>query len=304
MTASALLWRVAFDVPERAIVAFEAAFGPFALTVTSYALASGRWTPGESPWRLEFLVPTMPDSSAIERTIATVAGQLGIGIGDVAVTPLTEQDWIAAGLAQQPATHIGRFVVRGRHERGIVHPGKIAIEIEAGLAFGTGRHETTAGCLSAIARLARRRRFRRALDLGTGSGVLAIAIAKLGHTPVTAVEIDPVALRVARANVRVNGVAALVTVRDGDRGPARSRRGYDLIVANILLKPLARMARRFAQQLAPDGRLILAGILIEEEAALIAAYRAQGLALDGRTRRGVWPTLVFRRGGRGGRRAA
>ena len=302
--ASAPLWRVAFDVPERAIVAFEAAFGPFALTVTSYSLEGDRWTRGESRWRLEFLVPTMPDLAAIERTIAAVAGQLGIGVGDVAVAPLAEQDWIAAGLAQQPATYIGRFVVRGPHERGIAHPGKIAIEIEAGLAFGTGRHETTAGCLSAIARLARRRRFRRALDLGTGSGVLAIAIAKLGRTPVTAVEIDPVAAGVARANVRANGVAALVAVHDGDRAPARRRHGYDLIVANILLKPLRRMAHRLAERLAPDGRLILAGILVDEEAALIAAYRAQGLALDGRTQRGAWPTLVFRRGRRRGRRAA
>ena len=302
--ATALLWRVAFDVPERAIAAFEAAFGPFALTVTSYSLDGDRRTPGEARWRLEFLVPTMPDPSAIERTIAAVAGQLGIGVGGVAVAPLTEQDWVAAGLAQQPATRIGRFVVRGPHERGIAHPGKIAIEIEAGLAFGTGRHETTAGCLIAIARLARRRRFRHALDLGTGSGVLAIAIAKLGRIPVTAVEIDPVAVCVARANVRANGVASLVTVAGGGSAPARGRRGYDLIVANILLTPLRRMARRLVERLTPDGRLILAGILVDEEAALIAAYRAQGLALDGRIQRGAWPTLVFRRGLGGGGRAA
>lgn len=302
--ASTLLWRVAFDVPERAIAAFEAAFGPFALTVTSFSLEGDRWTRGEARWRLEFLVPTMPDLAAIERTIAAVADQLGISVGDVAVAPLTEQDWVAAGLAQQPATHIGRFVVRGPHERGVAHPGKIAIEIEAGLAFGTGRHETTSGCLSAIARLYRHRRFRHALDLGTGSGVLAIAIARLGRTPVTAVEIDPVAVRVARANVRANGVTSLVAVAGGGFAPARGRRAYDLIVANILLTPLRRMAHRLAERLAPDGRLILAGILVDEEAALIAAYRAQGLALDGRIQRGAWPTLVFRRGSRGGRRAA
>ncbi|MSP51085.1 MAG: 50S ribosomal protein L11 methyltransferase [Alphaproteobacteria bacterium] len=291
------LWKIALTVPERAIDAIEAAFCDIALVVTSYVLEGDRAQRAETLWRVEFLTPSLPPNDLIEGAIARVATESGFTTPDIVVAPIDERDWIAAGLAQQPPTRVGRFIVCGRHSRDEVRPGEIAIEIDAGLAFGTGRHETTYGCLSAISRVLKRTRPRRMLDLGTGSGVLAIALAKATRRPVTAVEIDPVAVGVAGENVTLNGMGLFIDVRNGKHVPRAL--AFDLIVANILIGPLVRLAPAIARALAPGGRAILSGILDDEEAALIAAYRAQKLALVERIERGSWPTLVFKRRSRG-----
>jgi ribosomal protein L11 methyltransferase len=172
----------------------------------------------------------------------------------------------------------GRFLVHGSHDRDKRRIGDLAIEIEAGLAFGTGHHGTTAACLEMLWEVARRERPRNALDLGTGSAVLAIALAKLARIPVLATDIDPVATKVAMANVRLNGVASLVAcvTAPGFHHPSFALAGpFDLIVANILARPLIRLAPQMARHLVPGGSLVLSGILDSQRDAVVAAYAGQ-----------------------------
>lgn len=209
---------------------------------------------------------------------------------------VAQRDWIRASLDGLSIVHAGRFIVHGAHHRGEVAPNAIGIEIEAALAFGTGHHGTTRGCLLAIDALAKRGRRRHVLDVGTGTGVLAIAAARAFHGRVFATDIDPVAVRVAKANARHNRAGALIALRvaDGRRGiPGQGR--FDLILANILLGPLTRMARPLASRLAPGGRIVLSGLLPEQANAALAAYRAQGLALERRMLLDGWVTLLLAR---------
>ncbi len=175
----------------------------------------------------------------------------------------------------------------------------IAIEIEAALAFGTGHHGSTRGCLLMLDRLAKRRRPKTMLDVGTGSGVLAIAAAKLFHRPVHAGDIDPIAVAAARANARLNGVASFVqpVVARGLRHPTlQSGAPYDLVFANILARPLRQLAPAIQSVLAPGGEVILSGLLACDVAAVLSAYRAQGLALVSRLDLDGWATLLLSRG--------
>ena len=172
----------------------------------------------------------------------------------------------------------GRFFVHGAHDRGKRRSGELAIEIEAGLAFGTGHHGTTAGCLEMIEQVVRREHPRNALDLGTGSAVLAIALAKLAHIPVLATDIDPIAIKVAAANARLNHVSALVETltAPGFHHPIFAARApFDLIVANILARPLMRLAPDMARHIALGGSIVLSGILERQRNAVIAAYVGQ-----------------------------
>ncbi|WP_337181072.1 50S ribosomal protein L11 methyltransferase [Shinella sp.] len=193
---------------------------------------------------------------------------------------LPDIDWIARSLEGLKPVRAGRFVVHGSHDRGTARAGEIAVEIDAGQAFGTGHHGTTAGCLEVIFDVMRRRRVKRALDLGTGSGVLAIAARKLAPIRVLATDIDPVAIRVARENVRLNGIASGIALETapGFHSTAFGRHGpFDLIIANILARPLMRMAPQLAARLAPNGDVILSGILASQRWKVLAAYNGAGL---------------------------
>jgi ribosomal protein L11 methyltransferase len=218
--------------------------------------------------------------------------------GRFVIAELPETDWVAKSLEGLKPVSAGRFLVHGRHDRGKVKPNDIAIEIEAGQAFGTGHHGTTAGCLIAIGREAKTRPIRNALDIGTGSGVLAIALAKLAKARVLASDIDPVATRVAEENVRLNGVAATVRciTAVGLSGRAfRDRAPYDLIVANILAGPLAALAPAIRRAAAPGGTVILSGLLPAQRARIVAACRGTGLVLARSMIVDGWLTLVLRR---------
>ncbi|WP_185985173.1 50S ribosomal protein L11 methyltransferase [Aureimonas mangrovi] len=211
---------------------------------------------------------------------------------------LPEIDWMQSVLADLKPVRAGRFLVHGAHDRDKVSAGDIAIEIEAGQAFGTGHHGTTEGCLTMIGEIARRRLPARVLDLGTGSAVLAIGVAKLVRVPVLATDIDPVAVRVAKANVRANGVAGLVdcVTAGGFHASAFSQaRPFDLIVANILAGPLMKLAPQMARHLAPGGDVVLSGILTRQRRAVLAAYSAQGLYHRKTLTRGEWVTLHLSR---------
>jgi ribosomal protein L11 methyltransferase len=228
---------------------------------------------------------------------------VGGATGKIAARALTfetiaERDWVTASLAGLPPITAGRFVVHGRHEREHVPFNRVRIEIEAALAFGTGHHGTTRGCLLALDYFLKARRPRRILDVGTGSGVLAIAAAKACRTPVLAGDIDPRAVAAARENARTNRTAPFVEVirSDGitDRR-FRAKRRYDLIFANILLQPLRRLAPPLARIAAPHGNIVLSGLLPAHASAALAAYRTQRLMLARRVVLDGWVTLVLRK---------
>ncbi len=210
----------------------------------------------------------------------------------------TDVDWMAQVLADLRPVRAGRFLVHGSHDRDKVLANDLAIEIDAGQAFGTGHHGTTAGCLEMIERVVRRRRVHRALDLGTGSAVLAIGLAKLARIPVLATDIDPVAVRVAQENAARNGVDGLVytAVAAGFGAPAiRQAAPFDLVVANILARPLQALAPQFARHIVSGGEAILSGILVGQRRAVIASYVDAGFAHRQTITRGDWVTIRLSR---------
>jgi ribosomal protein L11 methyltransferase len=241
-------------------------------------------------WQIAIYFEDEPD--AVER-----AALARLGGKQFAIKPLPDADWVAKSLEGLAPVRAGRFLVHGRHDRDKVRANDLAIEIEAGLAFGTGHHGTTTGCLLAIDRLAKARPIRNALDVGTGSGVLAIAIAKRAHCAVLASDIDPVAVKVAEGNARLNGVAHFVecAVAVGlDHAAIEARVPYDLIVANILAAPLVALAPAIRKHLAPGGTVILSGLLTEHGRRVTAMYRGQGIVSEAAIVLGEWTTLILR----------
>ncbi len=316
-------------------------------------VATAAFESGDGHWTMAIYFPGPPNETAVRALVALHAG------AELANTLVFERveakDWVAASLQELAPVEAGRFLLHGRHDRARVATNRIGVEIEAALAFGTGHHGTTRGCLLALDSIAKRRQTKmtpsptlplagggrekrrarpesflptklgparfsrfnaqvgqarlakgggsrwgstRILDVGTGTGVLAIAAAKALKTPVLASDNDPLAVRVARENARLNEAAPLVEIiraagleahRFRQRGP------FDLILANILLGPLMRLARPMARLLAPGARVVLSGLLSSQAQAAFTAYRAQGLVLERRIVLEGWTTLVLRR---------
>ena len=243
-----------------------------------------------------WLVEGYWDKPPYPQVLARLAERTIGGRVDFDIERLEQADWVAKSLAGLHPVPAGRFVVHGRHDRRRVPSGAIGIEIEAGLAFGTGHHATTRGCLLLLDRVVRSRRPRKVLDLGCGSGVLAIAAAKQLKTRVIASDIDPTAVTVARDNVRLNGVAPLVAVVEAiglDHPTIRARAPFDLVFANILAAPLVALARPLAGALAPGGHLILSGLLESQAMRVLAAYRARGLLPTARLALEGWASLLL-----------
>ena len=247
-------------------------------------------------WAVEIYFDHPPDHGEVRGLLSRVGGP-GAGAG-VAFSTVTARDWVAhslEGLAPVPA---GRFVVHGAHDRRFVPANRIGIEIEAALAFGTGHHGTTRGCLLALDRLLDRRRPRRVLDIGCGTGVLAIAAARALRRRVVAGDIDAVSVAVARDNVRLNRAGAFVRVIRSDGLDDRClRKGgpYDLVFANILLAPLVRLATPIRRVTAPGGRVVLSGLLAAQERPALAAWRSRGFRFERRVVLDGWVTLVVAR---------
>jgi ribosomal protein L11 methyltransferase len=284
------VWAVTLEVPKDAGAAFAAAVAELAETFSWFDSAGG------AAWRFELLAPARPDRAAFETRLALAAAAAGVARPVLVIARLPDRDWLAENRGQFPPLSVGRFFIHGACFQGRVPAGRIGLALDAGLAFGSGTHESTRGCLLAIDRLARGRRFRKPLDLGCGSGILALAIARRWGVPTVAADVDPTAVAVARANARRNGVTRLVrpVVSDGLRARALRRSGpYDLIVANILARPLARLAPQMARLSARRGVVVLSGILAEQAAGVAAAYCAEGLIVRRRIQLGPWSTLVL-----------
>ncbi len=237
------------------------------------------------------------EAGDIENRIRIAAGVPGASL-EIAHEELPDIDWVTKSLEGLKPVRAGRFLIHGAHDRNRRRIGDLAIEIEAGLAFGTGHHGTTAGCLEMLHRVARREAPRNALDLGTGSAVLAIALAKLSRIPVLATDIDAVATKVAAQNVRLNGVSTYVetVTAAGFQDPIFAERGpFDLIVANILARPLMRLAPQMATYMTPGGSLVLSGILDRQRDAVVAAYAGQRFRHVRTTHREGWVTIHLKR---------
>ncbi len=248
---------------------------------------------GGRAWEIEILFSAAPAKSEIH-------GRLGaLGVSDWSLEEVGARDWVAESQRLLPELRAGRFLVHGSHFQGATPPGAWVLEIDAGAAFGTGRHETTLGCLLEIDRLRRRGRFGRVLDMGSGTGVLGLAAARTGARNVLAVDNDPVAVRVTLENTRINGLAARVRTVAGDgyrrRPLSATRRRFDLVLANILSRPLQRMAPDLKRLLRPGGRALLSGLLRAQEAEVLTAHRAQGLVLEARLTLGEWSVLRLKR---------
>jgi ribosomal protein L11 methyltransferase len=212
--------------------------------------------------------------------------------GRIAAVP--EADWVRHSLEGLAPVAAGRFFLHGSHDRARRRAGGISLEIDAGTAFGTGHHATTQACLAALDDLLKRRRPRRVLDLGCGTGVLAIAAARALRATVIAGDIDAEAVRVARLNARCNGASVKVLVAAGlDRPELRRRACRDLVFANILARPLVALAPAIVAALAPGGMLILAGLTRDQERWVRAAYRNRGLVPAPAIRLGTWSALRF-----------
>ena len=286
-------WRIAMVVPHGVEQRFEAALEPFAPALTCFEVEEENPAAG---WQVEAFTEEEPDRAALSAAVASAAAAAGVAEPALTVEPLPDVNWVAQNLADFPPLTIGRFHVYGSHVAEPVPPGKTGLLVDAATAFGSGRHASTTGELLAFQWLFRRRRFARALDMGCGSGILALALAKGWRVPTFAVDVDPESVRVTRENARLNGVASLVTARhsNGFRAAEVARRGpYDLIAANILARPLMAMAPELDAVLAPGGRAVLAGLLSDQARMVGGAYRRRGLILERELRIGRWSTLIL-----------
>ncbi|MGE5540358.1 MAG: 50S ribosomal protein L11 methyltransferase [Gemmatimonas sp.] len=295
-------WQIRLVVPAPAVSAIEEALEPFAFSIASFEdpKTSERTAAAVRPWTVTALAAEKPRLSTITMRLIEVAGRLAIDVPDIAVEPLPALDWLAENRRYFRPQRIGRFFVADPSDVALAPPGAWTIRLAAGPAFGSGTHATTRGCLTSIATLRTRRGrrgLRRVLDLGTGSGILAIAAARAGARRVVASDFDPWAVRTARENARRNGVARRIAAIHAT-GPAHvveARGPYDLILANILAAPLRRMMPQLARLLARGGRLVLSGLLDQQEGGVRAAARDHGLVLERRVVNGEWPTLVVRK---------
>lgn len=279
------------------LVVKETSVQPFAdaLDDLSVAIAAFEIVPG-GDWRLEAYAIEEPESATVAERLTLAAVAYGLPQPKFEIEALPQTDWLAENRRSFPAQTIGRFFIHGSHFEGPPPSGAIPLLLDAATAFGSGEHETTRGCLIAIDRIGKQRRPKKPLDVGCGSGILALAMAKRYRRKVIASDLDRESVRVARENMHLNREKAWVRVEHGAgyRLPIIGRnKPYDLIVANILAKPLCQLAKDLKRHLSKDGTVILSGLLQAQETLVLSAHRRQGLRLVNRQRRKGWSTLVL-----------
>jgi ribosomal protein L11 methyltransferase len=250
----------------------------------------------DGQWDVTVHFADPPDQPLVLELVANAAGP-GVAEGIVFDT-VEARDWVKASLEDLVPVPAGRFIVHGQHDRERIAPNKLGIEIEAALAFGTGHHGTTRGCLLLLDHVLKAWRPRRVLDLGTGTGVLAIAAARALHGRVLASDIDALSVQVARENARLNVTGHLVQAirATGFSAPQFAAAApFDLVLANILANPLRQLATPMARHLAPSALVILSGLLTHQAPGVIAAYRARGLVPVRHLRIEGWSSLLLRK---------
>ena len=294
MTSIAPTHRVSFSIGDEhaaksVVDALTEIFFEGQAAIAAFERPDGRWD-------VTVHFADAPDQALVRELVANAAGA---DIADgVAFDTVEAKDWVKASLEDLVPVPAGRFVVHGQHDRDRVAPNKLGIEIEAALAFGTGHHGTTRGCLLLLDHVLTAWRPRRVLDLGTGTGVLAIAAARALHEKVLASDIDPPSVQVARENARLNVAGHLVqAVRaTGFSAPQFADAApFDLVLANILANPLRQLAGPMARHLSPSALVILSGLLTHQAPGVIAAYRARGLVPVRHLRIEGWSSLLLRK---------
>ena len=284
------MYQISSKGPREAI---EPAWDALAWTDPSPAGAVDAKEDGRHAWRLDAYCETAEEADACKAIIEEVSPQL-----NVVIEALEDRDWVTLSLEGLPPVETGRFIVAGSHVLAKSAPGKTPILIEAGPAFGTGHHGTTLGCLIGLEHVLRSARPQKVLDIGTGSGLLAIAAVKTGSRRAWGTEIDTDSVRVANENAAKNHVAnAFKTFETGGGMNTTIRKDapYDLVFANILFRPLVGLAPEIERLTAPGGHIILSGLLSPQEPLVRKAYGNRGLALVKRVRRDGWSSLVFRK---------
>lgn len=250
-------------------------------------------------WRFEAWFDRMPPADWTQGLIAAAEDGAGMRAGDWQLAPVPDIDWVLEAQKSFVPIRSGRFFLKASTWDGKPPIGSYVLTIDAATAFGTGEHATTQGCLLAASdMLKKRRRPGRILDLGCGTGVLGLGLARAGSSGILLTDIDPRAERVARENARINGLAARVTVATAsgmDHRLIASKAPYDLILANILARPLAKISTKLAAALNPGGRVVLSGLIASQERWIRAAYRNRGLVFERAIRRDGWVTLVLRK---------
>ncbi|MBI1179768.1 MAG: methyltransferase domain-containing protein [Alphaproteobacteria bacterium] len=297
MSDAPALLQIHVEVPRKAVVLVEAVFNGLSVDGEPPVVMSFEIT-GDRLWGVDAVLEGAADFGALRARLDETLGTLGMAPLELSVTELPPVDWVAESLKHHKPVRAGRFHVHGSHHERPARD-RWSIRIDAGMAFGTGQHETTAGCLLALDSLARTVRVANPLDVGTGSGILAMAMAKAWPCRVLASDIDAEAIRVARENAADNGVGGrldLVAATGLRHAEIRARAPYDLICANILARPLVDLAGGLGAALRPGGRLILSGFLRHQEAGVFAAYRNRGLRLLRRFPVGDWVTLMVGKG--------
>ncbi len=285
------LWSISLLLPYKPAEVdrqqLELALEPFGEALASFEIDDGK------AWKIEIFGESEPEAAAVRKALQP------FGAFSADITRLPDKDWVAESQRNLPALTAGPFFIHGSHHQGRLPKNRIVFEIDAGMAFGTGRHETTRGCLLALARLAKDGlKARHPLDIGTGTGILAFAMARLFKVPVIGGDNDTDSVRVARENAVLNGLKREVKIikSDGYRAAAiRGQAPFDLICANILANPLIDLAPALAQVLARNGRAVLSGLLRSQEKDVLAAHQAVGLELDFRLHLKDWSVLVLRR---------
>ncbi len=285
---------VTLETTEAAAPVFMDALAPLGEAVSAFVLRQAR---DGDVWRIELQTAHPPDRAALGVAVALAAAAAGVPEPRLESGLLPARDWLAENRASFRPLRAGRYYIHPSHDKGAPPPGAHRIVLDAATAFGTGAHGSTSGCLLALDTLARRGRGPRSmLDMGCGSGILAIAMAKTWARPVLAVDIDAEAARVTTANAKANGVAKWVRAGAGPgfAAPILNRAGrFDLITANILANPLRAMAPALARRLAPGGVAVLSGLTAGQTAGVVSAYRGQGLGLERYVDVGEWRTLVL-----------
>jgi len=296
MTSTPATYRAGFAVGDetsakRVVDMLTEVFFEGEAAVAAFEGPGGRWDV-----TVHFAGP--PDQALVRELVSNAAG--AEIAENIAFDTVEAKDWVKATLEDLVPVPAGRFVVHGQHDRARVPANKLGIEIEAALAFGTGHHGTTRGCLLLLDHVLKAYRPRRVLDLGTGTGVLAIAAAKALQENVLASDIDPLSVQVARENARLNVSGHLVQAicATGFSAPQFAQQGpFDLVLANILANPLRQLATPMVRHLAPSALVILSGLLTPQAASVIAAYRARGLVPLRHLRIEGWSSLLLRNAG-------
>jgi len=283
-------WMVEIVVPKQAVGAMEEVLS------NRFSAVSMFEDERTKRWNLSGVSIDRPNREELETALALAAKELNIDTPKPQLYELSSRDWVDENQARFPPVEVGRIFVRGSHYEGEIPPGRIGLEINAATAFGSGEHQTTRGCLLALQDL-KAQRFSNPLDVGCGSGILSMAMAKLWHIPITAVDIDPESVRVSKLNMELNELSHRVRVGLGNGYHApivRSGGSYDLIVANILLRPLCKMATRLRRNLAPGGTAVLSGFFSTDLPRIESVHRRVGLRVHRRYVVGDWAAVVLK----------